>query len=326
MVKIAYLALGLGLLAVVLVNVDVAEALAMTAGVGWGFALVVLIYFVEFLADCLTWQIALVRVPLNATWLYRAWKVRMVGEVFNAVIPAAGVGGEPLKAELLKRHYGVDYRDGAASIILAKTVNMIALVLFLACGLVLTVIAPGLPDTFDVLAAAGMAVLVAATGVFYAAQRFALSSRLGAWLSARPMGRPLTGALASIADTDARLIRFYVGHRGRFALAVGLGLVNWILGVLEVYVTMRFLGHPVSVADAWIIEAGAQLFLVGVFFVPAGIGVQEGAFVVICAALTGSPALGVAAALVRRVREVLWLIWGTAIGGAFALKRKAARN
>ena len=326
MIKISYLALGLGLLAIVLVNVDVAEAVHMTAGVGWGFALVVLIYFAEFLADCLTWQIALVRVPLNATWLYRAWKVRMVGEVFNTVIPAAGVGGEPLKAELLKRHYGVDYRDGAASIILAKTVNMIALVLFLAAGLVLTVTTPGLPDAFNVLAVASMAAIVAGTGAFYAAQRFELSSRLGAWLGARPMGRPLIGALASIADTDAKLVQFYVGHRGRFALAVGLGLVNWLLGVLEVYVTMHFLGHPVSVADAWIIEAGAQLFRVGVFFVPAGIGVQEGAFVLISAALTGSPALGVAAALVRRVREVLWLIWGTAIGGAFALKRKTARS
>ena len=321
MLKIAYLALGLGLLAAVLVNVDVSEAVGMTARVGWGFAFVVLIYFAEFIADCLTWQIALVGVPLNPTWLYRAWKVRMVGEVFNTVIPAAGVGGEPLKAELLKRHYGVDYRDGAASIIVAKTVNMIALVLFLAGGLVLTVASPALPDSFDVLAGAAMAALVAGTGVFYAAQRFELSSRLGAWLGARPIGRPLSSALAHIADTDAKLIRFYVGHRLRFAAAVGLGLVNWLLGVLEVYVTMHFLGHPVSLADAWIIEAGAQLVRVGVFFVPAGIGVQEGAFALICAALTGSPALGVAAALVRRVREVVWLIWGAAIGGAFAFKR-----
>ena len=45
------------------------------------------------------------------------------------------MGGEPLKAILLKQSYGYGYTDGIASLILTKTINVIALILFLAAGL-----------------------------------------------------------------------------------------------------------------------------------------------------------------------------------------------
>ena len=91
----------------------------------------------------------LVSVPLDGRWLYRAWKVRMVGEVFNSVVPAAGMGGEPVKAVLLKKYYGVGYRQATASLILAKTINTIALVIFLTVGFALmlssALVPPALP-------------------------------------------------------------------------------------------------------------------------------------------------------------------------------------
>ena len=70
----------------------------------------------------------------------------MVGESFNAVIPAGGMGGEPVKTVMLKTHYGVDYREGTASLILAKTINMIALVIFLIGGFALMTQAQALND------------------------------------------------------------------------------------------------------------------------------------------------------------------------------------
>jgi hypothetical protein len=77
---------------------------------------------------------------------------------------------------------------------------------------------------------------------------------------------------------------------------------------------MRFLGHPISLTDAWVIEAAVQLVRSGAFFIPAGIGMQEGAFFVIIALLTGQPALGLAVAAVRRFREVIWIAWGLVLG------------
>ena len=37
-------------------------------------------------------------------------------------------------------------------------------------------------------------------------------------------------------------------------------------------------------------------------------------------AMTGAPSLGVAVAVVRRIREVVWIVWGMGLGLVFTLK------
>ena len=46
----------------------------------------------------------------------------------------------------------------------------------------------------------------------------------------------------------------------------------------------------------------------------ANLGASEVGFVVLVGALTGQPALGLAAALMRRARELLWIVAGVALG------------
>lgn len=62
------------------------------------------------------------------------------------------------------------------------------------------------------------------------------------------------------------------------------------------------------------IEAVVQLVRVGVFFVPLAIDTQEGAFAVVVGALTGNPSLGVAAAVLRRCREIIVIGAGLLMG------------
>ncbi len=71
-----------------------------------------------------------------------------------------------------------------------------------------------------------------------------------------------------------------------------------------------------SFKEAWIILAVAEMVRSAAFFIPGRIGAQEAGFMVVCAAVTGSPTLGLAAALVLRVREVVWIVWGLALGWA----------
>ena len=113
---------------------------------------------------------------------------------------------------------------------------------------------------------------------------------------------------------DEGFARFYTQHRDRLVGSLLLSIVQWLLGAIEVYFMLYSLGHPVTLAEAWIIEAVAQLVRAATFFIPANIGAMEGGFVVICAALTGSPALGVATVAVRRLRELVWIVWGFGAG------------
>jgi len=319
--KFLYVAVGVALLAVVFAEVEFSEvwSRAVLVGAG-GMVILIALYAFGFLIDSFTWQMAMAGVPLNARWLWRAFKVRMVGEVFNNVMPAAGMGGEPVKAMLLNKHYGLGYREGTASIILGRTINMVSQLLFLAVGFA-AVWVSDLPVHFKGLAVAGLLAFVAATAIFFYAQRLRIASLTGTWLGRWRLLERINDVLHHIRDMDERLIHFYTRNRGRFMAAIALAFLNWAVGAVEIYVAMIYLGHPVSFVDAWIIESVAQLVRSAAFFIPAAVGAQEGAFLLVFSVMTGGPALGVAMALVRRARELVWLALGAAFGAVYAARR-----
>ncbi len=325
-VKFLYLLIGLALFAVVVAETDFADAGARLMQIGWGLAVVLALYFVTFGLDSLTWLITLRTRPVSPTWLVRMWKVRLVGEAFNMTVPAGGMGGEPVKAVLLKQQYGIDYREGTASLFLSKTVNMIGLAAFLAAGLALMLRQGSLPPVYELAGGIGLAAFVSATTIFFVIQRFRLSSAVTGMLTRRAVTRRLAGGLENIHEVESHFIDFYSGRRARFAATVAIAWLSWVIGVLEIYYTLQFLGHPVSFAEAWIIEAMAQMVRAGAFFVPAGIGLQDGAFVLISAAITGSTELGVAVALVRRIREIIWIAAGFALGSLFRFSRRESTD
>lgn len=308
--KIIFLIIGLGLLGLIILNTDLKEALGLVAQVGWGFALILALYFLAFYLDSITWQMTVLSVPMEARWSARFFHVRLAGEAFNNILPAASMGGEPIKALLLKSLYSIGYREGVASLILAKTINSAALVVFLSTGFILILGSNKLTDSYKAVAGLGLLAFAIGIYLFYAIQRYKISTHISGFLSRGKLFAGLTNILHHIEDMDERLMQFYTRHKARFMGALALAFVNWVMGVAEIYVTMLFLGHPVSLTDAWIIETAAQLVRAGTFFIPASIGAQEGAFLLVGAAITGSPALGIATAITRRVREIIWVAWG----------------
>jgi uncharacterized protein (TIRG00374 family) len=312
---LVFLLIGVGLLGVVVAEADLALVAGQLAKIGLlGVVAVLALYFTAFLLDTVSWQLALPRAGLGLSWLYKLWKVRMVGEALNNLIPATTLGGEPVKAVLMKKDHGVGYREAGASLIIAKTVNLLAMIAFLAVGYALMLRAEWPPLIHDTAAGIVLAVFALGIGIFAAAQPRKVWSRFLGRLSTLSWGRRLAGLLPHLEDVDARFVEFYRGQRGRFAAALVLALMNWVIGAIELYVVLRFLGHGISLTDAWVVETVVQLVRAAAFFIPAGIGAQEGAFLVVVAALTGQPSLGLAVAAVRRFREIVWIAWGLVLG------------
>lgn len=324
--KFLYFAIGLAILAVVASQIDIGQVFRQTVQVGWGMAIIIGLHCLSFISDAIAWQITLPSVPLTRRWLYRLWKVRMVGESFNTVLPAAGLGGEPVKAVLIKRLYGIDYREVIASLILSQTIIVISLVFFLIIGFVFMQRSPELPRSLDIAAGVGLAGITLAIILIFALQNLRLVSFLGARLKSWRLGQKIEAALHHIREVEERLISFYVHHRARFVAALILSFIPWLIGVPEIYYAAEFLGHPISLMNAWIIEAAVQLVRTGLSVVPAGLGAQEGVFLVIVSILTGSPTLGASMALVRRARELIWVIWGLAVGATLSFGTETTRS
>ena len=311
---------GVILFGVILSRSDLSQVWEYVRQLGWlGVAAILGIYVTAFLCDVSAWTLTFRDRQFGARWLSRVWRVKIVGEALNNTTPLGSLGGEPVKAALLNRHYGVSYRESVATLVLNQTITITAQILFMSASFVLMLRSDALDTSYHFAAGGALGVLC----VLFGFQRYRVASRTGGWLGRSWLGKRLDRALGIIGDVEDRLVSFYIGARRRFATALCLQFTNWMLGAVEIYVVLDLLGHPVSFTDAWLIEGTVVLVRSAFFLVPASMGTQEAAFLIVCGAITGSPGLALAVALIRRGRELFWISLGLLIGWAFSLRKRA---
>ena len=110
--------------------------------------------------------------------------------------------------------------------------------------------------------------------------------------------------------------------------AIVIRLLGWISGALEIYVFLMIINIEVSFVDVILIEAFTALIRSVVFFIPAGLGIQELAFVIIGNYVGLSDSVSFSMAIGRRIRELVVgipavLTWFFAFGG---LGKKGPKN
>lgn len=319
--KLLYLAAGAALFVALLFAFDARGALALVWQVGpLGIAGLCLVFLVLFGLDVLAWLVLVPDVPGTLGWYRRFLRVRLVGEAFNLVVPAGGFGGEPLKAVLLKSHYGVGYRESSAGLVMARIQSLIGQFLFVLMAVIAMAAATALPASYQAGAWAGLAVLASMTAGFILVPKLRLSSRFGRRFGAKAWARAIAKSLAAIEAVEDRINAFARAHRARYWGSIVLAALRWTLGTAEMWLALYLLGHPVSVVEALVLEGLLQLARSVSFFIPANLGTQDGAIALAAAALTGVAAAGLGAALLRRVREVIFIALGFSLGGWYSLR------
>lgn len=318
--KILFLLLGVGLLAYVLSEADLGLIWAQISGFsGWGLVVVFCVYCLYFGADVISWRYTFETVPMSAQWLARLYLVRMIGEAYNNITPMASVGGEPIKAWVLKTRYGVPLRDTGASLVLAKTASMFSLVVFIFFAVVFALEHERLLVEHKQFVVAAFLWFVFNIIVLFLMQHLRLSSIAATRLGKTRFGEKLMTVISGLHEMDDQFARFYQKPRARLWTAMAWAMMNWMFGAAELYAILYFLGYPISWTEAWLIEAMLQLIRAVAFFIPAGLGVQEGTLMFAYAAISGSPTPGIAAALIRRFRELVWISLSLLLGFIFHL-------
>ena len=243
----------------------------------------------------LAWRLLLDR----AVGPLAAWRLRIVREGVDSLLPVAQVGGEILSVGLLRRR-GVPVALGGSGTALDLLVEAATLpVLVLAALGVLWVFGGGLAlDSGMLLAVLGAVVLgTAGVGGFALAQRFGLIRLVEA------VARRLPPALRVDGLNEALTAR--ARDRRAVAGAALLHVAAWSGGALEVWLVLRALGHPVGFSAAFVIEGIGMAARGAGFAVPASLGVQEGGFVAAAALFGIAPETALALSALKRVREVV---------------------
>ena len=297
----ALLVLGAALFGYLVANIGFADIESSFRTLSWRL-LVVLVFpcLVFKLFDTLGWRFAF---PGESEPLLTLMKIRIAGQAVSATTPTGTLGGDAVKAWLLRDR--VSTRESLVSLIVVKTTMVASQGLFLAFGVLVARRILAL-DTPLIRAMEWLLVLEAiAVGGFLAVQTAGMAGR-GERLLRRFGIRTGERASAAAEGVDRELVTFYRTRRGSLLLSVACNVLGWLASAGETWLVLRFLGAPVSVPTALVIEAFGTGVRFATFFVPAQIGVAEGGTVAACVALGLSAATGLSLSLVRRVREAAW--------------------
>jgi uncharacterized protein (TIRG00374 family) len=241
---------------------------------------------------------------------WRVLAIRTAGEVVNMTTPSGYVGGEPLKASLLRKHH-VPMEEAYTSVIIAKTTMTIAEVLFILLCIALGVWLLGGNDSSGhtvVAALVSVGLLALGTAAFVFVQRQGLCTWLLELL--RKVGLKIAYLEAreeQLRSLDRAILEFYRHKRQAFYASTGLFLLGWMAEALEVYVILYYLGGPAMALSAISIGALSVFIKGGTFFIPGGLGTQDGGNLLLLEAFGYSGITGITFALLRRFRELVWI-------------------
>jgi uncharacterized protein (TIRG00374 family) len=311
--KVLLLLLGLGVFGALVWQTGVEAILEQFQVLGWGVALFLIPSFVIYTLD--TWGWSFCFRGSSPVRFVDLWRVRAAGESLNATLPAAYMGGEPVKALLLRR-YGVSGADGMAGAIVGKTSMTLAQILYVLSGLGAAAIVARGENLWVLLGASGLITGLATLSLYlaYKGQTYGLgrllqglTERLG--IGARQVGERREG----FDRMDAALSAFYAEDRKRFWVASAIFFLAWVVEMAEVVIFFWLLGVPLGPVEAYAIASLATVVKAAGFFIPASLGAQEGGNVLLFLAFGLTSVTALTFSLLRRVRELLWIGIGLAL-------------
>jgi uncharacterized protein (TIRG00374 family) len=280
----------------------------------WQLVLVCLPYAAIMAVDTLGWRYAF---PRNPAPFHRLYGARLAGEALNLVTALGSMGGEAVKAWLIRRD--VTYEESVPSVVIAKTTSTIAQALFLLIGIALawTMLST---DSRVIGAMLWLLVVeVAAVAGFVGVQVAGIVGRVGRlleWFGVAP------GDHAQRLDVALR--DYYRRDWRRLTWSTTFHLAGWLLGAVEAFVILVFLGIPADLVTATVIEALGAGVRFATFLVPASLGAFESANAAAFEAMGLGAGAGLAFSFVRRARQLVWIAVGMLVLAAMGWRAKRA--
>jgi uncharacterized protein (TIRG00374 family) len=302
--RIALFVLGIGVLAAILALTGWPAVAANLSAIGWWFPVLVVAYGLAELAFTYGWQVIIGRRPDGPVQFSDTFAAYMASSFVNYF---TAVGGEPVRANLLANKIG--YPRALATATVHRHAEMTSQFVFLLLGGGASLMHFELPGFLRIAALAGL-------GLFGAVILWmTVALRHGLFVSALDrLGRGPLRWLARFRRTaellDDRIGEIYERRKEHFLESVGWCFLGWCGGLLETYVVLRLLSPRAGFFEALAIETLAMLINTVLFFVPARIGTAEGVRTALWVLVGFTAAQGIAYGLVRRARELVWLVPG----------------
>lgn len=288
-------------------GLDVIWQELVSLGPWW--VLFLLPYMGVYFFDALGWKYSFLKETRVPYWLL--FKARLAGESINYTTPTAYVGGEPVKAYILSKKEAAPMPDGLASVVIGKFLMTVTEVIFILIGILITV---SIKDENQSLFW-GLLLFFGAFLVFLGFMMIFQQKGLGKFFSEKTrkiqfISSYLDCHKEGIQEFDKILARYYRDEKSQMFLSSAFYFLGWLCGALEIYLILYLTGNPVSLTTAFAMEAISVAIKGAGFIVPGSIGIQDGGQVWVFIFFGFSASVGVTFAILRRVREVVWIVLG----------------
>ena len=300
MKKGLFIALSLCIVASLLIFIqgtDIRKATILISKIGYRFYLLLLITFIAYLLGTLSWKYTLGKASDKIS-LSQLFFIRHIGETAAWLNPTSVIGGDAIKGLLLAK-YKVDKKIVVSSLLLSRMimiVSQIGLLLATSCYLLIQ-----LPESsisqFSLTRMGGLSIL---------------SIRQNAVLKLKEV----FGDLRMMLNT----------HRKLLIISCGFATLHWIVGSLEFFFILKFMGLKVSIMHALLVDLGVIIFKAAGAFIPGQLGIEEyGNKIMLMAIGVPGTEIWISASILRRARQLVWAGFGILIYFTMFYKDRLAR-
>ena len=265
----------------------------------WTILGIVAYHLIPIFLDAIGWGVLFPK--SDRPRLFQLFWMRWIGESVSTLVPSAAVGGDIVRARLASIS-DTPLPLAAGSVLVDITVGIFIQAGFTLLGLFLLVDLTG-KTSFVGPTLIGVIVALFAFAGFYFVQRLGIFRFLARIIS-RLAGSSDWQSLVQGGDTLDRNVLSLYARRGAVVACCAWTLTSLIVGSGEIWLALWVLNLPASFVNALILQSTVLTIRSAAFAVPAGLGVQEGGYLVV-GNLLGIPGEGAfALSLVARAREI----------------------
>jgi uncharacterized protein (TIRG00374 family) len=251
----------------------------------------------------LSWQIVLSRCsPCRVSFSKLFW-AELAGHAVGHFTPSAKLGGDAVRAVMLSP---VPKNQSLASVVIDKTIELIATILMMSLGLFITLMRMRMGSTQRLVFLSLTAFTAALIFVFFRKQKKGLFIWILETLKKLHIrSKYLEAKRERLLETDVIIADFYSGHRRSFLLAFLLYIAMILLWAVEMHFSFYFLGlHTITPLKSFLITMlGIVANIVPV--IPAGIGIYDMSYLPIFAIFRIPLKFGITVVLLRRLLNLL---------------------
>ncbi|HUU04476.1 MAG TPA: lysylphosphatidylglycerol synthase transmembrane domain-containing protein [Patescibacteria group bacterium] len=266
----------------------------------------------------LCWRIVLRKCSARRISFFTLLWAELAGHAVGHFTPSARLGGDVIRAMMVGP---VPKNQSLASVVLDKSIEMMATVLMMSLGLFIALSRIRMAAMQRILFLSLTAAAVVLILLFFRRQKKGLFIWILETLKKlRIKSKYLENKRERLIETDMIIADFYSHHRRSFLRVFMLYIAMILLWAVEMHLTFYFIGMRITPMKSFLITTlGILANIVPV--IPAGIGIYEMTYMSVFAILRIPQKSGIAVILVRRLLNLL-----LAVSGLFPMLRMKSRQ